>query len=106
MHIYHKFFIFFKNTSIFDEIPSKWVLSAEYIEGKRLVFDITFVKEDVLERYQALHQSTKHILGETRYEYIDEYSEVCEMLDDIANLIQKVLQNILKTVLFFRTGTL
>lgn len=67
-----------------SELKGKWVLSAEYIEGKRLVFDITFVKEDVLERYQALHQSTKHILGETRYEYIDEYSEVCEMLDDIA----------------------
>ncbi len=53
-------------------------------KGKRLVFDITFVKEDVLERYQALHQSTKHILGEIRYEYIDEYLEVCAILDDIA----------------------
>ena len=67
-----------------SKVKGKWVLSAEFLEGKQLVFDITFVREDVLERYQALHQSTKHILGETRYEYIDEYSEVCEILDDIA----------------------
>ncbi len=67
-----------------SKVKGKWVLSAEYLEGKQLVFDITFVREDVLERYQALHQSTKHILGEIRYEYIDEYLEVCAILDDIA----------------------